>query len=500
MNDNLSQDDTTIELDLTSPIKYQPESYTPTHEEKIVDWDGPEDPENPMNWSNTTKFTNVGLVSLAAFLTPLASSILAPGVPALMQEFNSSNSVLASLVVSIYVVGFAAGPLFLAPLSEIYGRNIVYHACNVGFVAFSAACALAPTLGSLIAFRFIAGTFGSASITNGSGTVADMVSPAHRAAAMSALVTGPMFGPIIGPIGGGFLAAAEGWRWTMWLVTIVAGALTIGMFVFLRETYAPLLLEHKARRLRKQCSVSESHPCAKSARDQGLSQQQYFMRAISRPVKLLFLSPICSIFALYLAIVYGYLYLMFTSITVVFQDNYGFSSSTAGLVFLGLGVGSMLGLGLFTTTNDRYAQGKAEKDGQGHKPEYRLGLLTYGAIALPIGLFIYGWTAEYSVHWIVPVGSHVIIGFGIVVSLMCVMTYMIDSFTIYAASAMAANTVVRSIGGGVLPLFGLRMYEVLGYGWGNSLLGFVAVAMIPIPILITRYGARLRTRFVIKDL
>ncbi|KAG5768257.1 hypothetical protein H9Q72_004161 [Fusarium xylarioides] len=500
MNDNLNQDGSIIDLYLASPIAYKPEACSPIHKEQIVDWEGPEDPENPMNWSNKTKLSNVGLVSLAAFLTPLASSILAPGVPALMKEFGSSNSVLASLVVSIYVIGFAAGPLFLAPLSEIYGRNIVYHVCNVGFVAFSAACALAPSLGSLIAFRFIAGTFGSASITNGSGTVADMVSPAHRAMAMSALVTGPMFGPIIGPIGGGFLAAAKGWRWTMWLVTIVAGALTIGMFICLRETYAPVLLDRKARRLRKGCTVIEKHACAKSVKDEGLSQQKYFMRAISRPMRLLFLSPICSIFALYLAIVYGYLYLMFTSITTVFTKNYGFSSSVAGLVFLGLGVGSMLGLALFTTTNDKYAQRKAAKDGQGHKPEYRLARLTVAAIALPIGLFIYGWTAEYNVHWIVPIGSHVIIGFGIVVSLMCVMTYMIDSFTIYAASAMAANTVVRSIGGGVLPLFGLRIYEVLGYGWGNSLLGFVAVAMIPIPLLITRYGAYLRTRFAIKDL
>ncbi|KAF6528707.1 hypothetical protein HZS61_000019 [Fusarium oxysporum f. sp. conglutinans] len=411
------------------------------HEVTIVNWDGDLDPENPLNWPNSRKFINCFLVSISCFLAPLASSVLAPGVPALMKEFEASSSVLASFVVSIYVLGFAAGPLVVAPLSEIYGRNIVYQVCNVGFVAFSVACAVAPSLGSLIAFRFLCGVFGSAPVTNGGGTVADMVSPAHRGAAMSALLTGPLFGPIVGPIGGSFLAAAKGWRWTMWLVTIVAGCLTVAMLVCLHETYPPVLLQRKTERIRKQCPVTERHECARSVRDEGLSPRHYFSRSIIRPLRLLFLSPICSVFALYMAVVYGYLYLMFTSITVVFQNTYGFSSSTVGLVFLGLGIGSMVGLMTFTVTNDRYSQQQAAKDGDGHKPEYRLVLLPYAAIALPAGFFIYGWTAENGIHWIVPLVGHALVGFGMVMSLMSVMTYLIDSFTIYAASAVAANTV-----------------------------------------------------------
>ncbi|VUC23920.1 unnamed protein product [Clonostachys rosea] len=470
------------------------------HQVRIVDWEGDDDPNNPLNWPKRTKIINCTLISIMAFLTPLASSVLAPGVPQLMEEFESSSSILASFVVSVYVIGFAAGPLLMAPLSEIYGRRMVYHVCNLGFVVFAVACAVAPSLGSLIAFRFLGGVFGSAPITNGSGTIADMVRPANRAAAMSALIVGPLLGPVVGPIGGGFLAASRGWRWTFWLVTIVAGCLTVAMLVCLRESYPPVLLQRKARRLRKQCSRTEKHQCTRSVGDRGLSPRSHFLRSIIRPLKLLFCSPICSIFALYMAIVYGYLYLMFTSITTVFQDTYSFDDGEVGLVFLGLGTGALMGLALFSATNDRYSRKRAERDGTGHKPEYRLGLLPIAATCLPAGLFIYGWTTEYIIHWMVPIVSHVLIGVGIVVSLMCVTTYMIDTFTIYAASAVAANTVVRSIGGGLLPLVGLRMYEALGLGWGNSLLGFVAVTMIPIPFLIIRYGAWLRERFVIRDL
>jgi hypothetical protein len=133
----------------------------------IVTWDSPSDPHNPMNWSSIWKVSNIILISALTFVTPLASSMFAPGVPALMVEFQSTNTALAGFVVSVYILGFAFGPLFLAPLSEIYGRVPVYHACNVLFISFTVACALATNLNMLIGFRFLAGIWGSAVLTNG---------------------------------------------------------------------------------------------------------------------------------------------------------------------------------------------------------------------------------------------------------------------------------------------------------------------------------------------
>ncbi|EJT80920.1 cycloheximide resistance protein [Gaeumannomyces tritici R3-111a-1] len=461
----------------------------------IVWWDD-NDPQNPYNWPTWRKVLNCGLVSCLTFLTPLASSVFAPGVPQLMREFKSTNTELAAFVVSIYVLGFAFGPLLLAPLSEIYGRTILYHICNLGFIAFVIGCALAPTLEALIVFRFFSGLFGSCPITNGGGTIADMIPQEKRAAAMSVFTIGPLLGPIIGPVIGGFLADVEGWRWNFWLLAILGGFIAICMILVLRETYAPVLLQRKTQKLRAETGNAN----LRSKLDIGLSPRDYFSRSIVRPLKMLAFSPVCQIFSIYIAIVYGYLYLMFTSITPVFEQYYGFTTSNVGLVFLGMGVGSMLGLLYYSLTSDGYSRKMAAADGQGMKPEYRLKLLPLGALILPAGFFLYGWTAEYRVHWIVPILGHVLIGIANLIIFMSMQLYLVDTFSMYAASALAANTVVRSVAGAVLPLVGIRMYNVLGLGWGNSLLGFIALVMVPGAFALLRYGEYLRTRFQVKNL
>ncbi|KAI1451833.1 bicyclomycin resistance protein [Annulohypoxylon moriforme] len=472
----------------------------------VVWWTGPDDPENPYNWPTWRKVLNCGLISAMTFISPLASSIFAPGVPQVVAEFHSTSLEIAAFVVSVYVLGFAAGPMLFAPLSEIYGRVILYHIANLGFVAFQVGCALAPTLNALIVFRFFAGVFGSVSITNGGGTIADMIVQEKRGGAMAVFSIGPLLGPIIGPVAGGFLSDAEGWRWSFWLLAIIGGFLSILMTFSLKESYAPVVLERKAARLRKETG----NELMRSKLDAGLSPRDYFKRGIIRPFKMLFLSPIVAITSLYMAVTYGYLYLLFTTMTEVFQGYYGFTTSTVGLAFIGLGVGSMIGILLFSGTSDRYIQRKAaQADAEaqatggvkaGMKPEYRLPLLPLGAMLIPAGLFIYGWTAQYKTHWIAPIIGTAVVGIGNLIVFMSIQMYLVDTFTIYAASAIACNTVVRSLAGAVLPLAGLPMYSKLGIGWGNSLLGFIAVALFPVSILVLKYGEVLRNRFVIKNL
>ncbi|XXH02925.1 hypothetical protein Hte_009315 [Hypoxylon texense] len=462
----------------------------------IVWWDGPDDPENPYNWPTWRKVLNCGLISAMTFIAPLASSIFAPGVPQVVAEFHSTSLEIAAFVVSVYVLGFAAGPMLFAPLSEIYGRVILYNLCNVGFVAFSVACALAPTLNALIVFRFFAGVFGSVPITNGGGTIADMIAQEKRGGAMAVFSIGPLLGPIIGPVAGGFLSDAEGWRWSFWLLAIIGGFLFLVMLFSLKESYAPVILARKTAKLRKETGNN----LLRSKLDAGLTPGDYFKRGIVRPFRMLFLSPIVAITSLYMAVTYGYLYLMFTTITEVFQEYYGFSTSTVGLAFLGLGVGSMIGILLFSATSDKYIQRKAAENKSGMKPEYRLPLLPLGALLIPAGLFIYGWTADFHVHWIVPIIGTAIVGIGNIIIFMIIQMYLVDTFTVYAASAIACNTVVRSLAGAVLPLAGLPMYSKLGIGWGNSLLGFIAVALFPVSLVIIKYGEYLRNRFVIKNL
>jgi hypothetical protein len=164
---------------------------TEEDDSNIVWWDGPDDPANPLNFKPWMKILNITLVSAICFVTPLGSSMFAPGVPELMKEFKSDNVELASFVVSVYVLGFAVGPLFFAPLSEIYGRLPLYHICNFCFFACNIGCALAPSLNFLVGFRFLAGVFGSAPLTNGGGTIADLVTQEKKRKSYVRVCHGP---------------------------------------------------------------------------------------------------------------------------------------------------------------------------------------------------------------------------------------------------------------------------------------------------------------------
>ncbi|CAF9908277.1 MAG: hypothetical protein ALECFALPRED_004368 [Alectoria fallacina] len=477
--------------------KKEPETIQREVDPDMVDWDGPDDPKNPVNWSEKLKWANVAVISSITFLTqvaldvssidPLASSMLAPAVPELTTEFKSTNQELASFVVSVYILGYAFGPITIAPLSELYGRVPVYHVCNVLFIVFTVACAVSTNLNMLIGWRFLQGTFGSCPLTIGGGTISDMIIQEKRGGVMAIWALGPLMGPVIGPVAGGYLAQAKGWRWLFWVIAMAAGVITISAFFSLRESYPPILLERKAIKLRKETGNEK----LRSKLASPLSPAALFKIAIVRPMKLLFLSPIVLALSTYMAVVYGYLYLLFTTITEVYQKQYHFSQGKVGLTYLGIGVGSLFGVVIFGIASDRIVKAKS-KTGE-MKAEYRLPPMIPGSFIIPIG-------SDKHVYWFVPVLGTGMVGLGLLATFMPIQTYLVDAFTIYAASALAANTVLRSLVGALLPLAGQKMYATLGLGWGNSLLAFIAVAMCPIPIIFYRYGERIRKnpRFQVK--
>lgn len=225
---------------------------------------------------------------------------------------------------------------------------------------------------------------------------------------------------------------------------------------------------------------------------------------------MLFLSPIVFLLSLYVAVIYGYLYLLFTTITEVFEENYHFSEGSVGLAYLGIGIGSMIGLLLLGLISDRLLKYMTARNGGTSKPEYRLPPMIPGALFVPLALFMYGWTAEKHDPWIVPIIGTSFLGVGMLIAFVsakliaipfCIVltsfqmttsTYLVDAYTIYSASAIAANTVFRSLIGAILPMAGPSMYAALGLGWGNSLLGFIALALAPLPIVFYLYGERIR--------
>lgn len=188
-----------------------------------VDWDGPDDPNNPKNWSTPMRLAQIIPIGIFALNMTLAATMFAPGVEQLVQEFGVTTSIIATMSLTIYVLGFGAG-VVIAPLSELYGRLWLYHGSNIAWLAFSLGCAFSTNITSFLIFRFLAGCAGSVPMTCGGGTVADLVPAKDRGKYMAVWGLGPQLGPIIGPIVGGFMSQAVGWRWTFRLLSILVSS------------------------------------------------------------------------------------------------------------------------------------------------------------------------------------------------------------------------------------------------------------------------------------
>ena len=202
--------------------------------------------------------------------------------------------------------------------------------------------------------------------------------------------------------------------------------------------------------------------------------------------------PVVGMISLLLAIAYSYMYLLFTTFTDVFEQTYGFNAGEAGLSYLGLGIGFLLGQYTF----DILVQWRSRRTSarqQKLEPEDQLPPLVLGSLLLCAGLIWYGWSAQYRVHWIIPIIGTSFCGIGITYFFLVVQAYLVEAYTLHAASALAANVLVRCIFGVTIPLAGPPLYSSLGLGWGNSLLGFLALAVAPASMMLMKYGKVLRT-------
>ncbi|KPM42383.1 hypothetical protein AK830_g4178 [Neonectria ditissima] len=449
-----------------------------------LDWDGPDDSEKPVNWPRAKKWRVILTVSMLTFLTPFASSMVAPAIDQVMKDLNTTNRDLGSFTVSIYLLGYAFGPLIIGPCSEMYGRLVVFHVCTALFLVTSLGCALAINMPMLIIFRFFTGTAGACPFTVGPSIIGDCFKQEERGRAMAVMNMPVLLGPCIGPAVGAYLSRAAGWRWDFWLIIIMAGCSFVLSLISLRETHHPTVLSRKAKRLR------ESNGDPGPQKRLGQHPLQLFFTSIIRPVKMLTMSPIILGLSLLAAVAYGVLYLLFTTLTEVFETRYGIITNV-GLVYFGIGVGQIVGVIAFGSVSDAVVKKLA--NGGEMKPEYRLPVMIPGAAMIPLGLLLYGWTAQYYVHWFVPILGNFFVGVGVITVFIPVAAYVVDAYPVHAASATAATTVLRSIGGALLPLAGPRMYEKLDQGWGNTLLAAVALGMMGMILLTIKYGEVWRT-------
>ncbi|OHE98457.1 major facilitator superfamily transporter [Colletotrichum orchidophilum] len=449
----------------------------------------PNDPENPKNWSKAYKWYCTMVVAITCFVVAFCSSVITADIEGVARQFHCSEE--AALVsITVFVIGFGIGPLVFAPLSEIYGRQVIYGSTLFLAVIFIIPCAVAKNLGTLLVCRAIDGIAFSAPMTLVGGTLADLWRNEDRGVPMAAFSAAPFLGPAVGPLVGGFLADAKGWRWLYWIQLILASVIWILISFTVPETYAPTILARRAKKMRKETG-DETH----------VTEQDIDMRPFSerlgifliRPLQLLFGELIVFLISIYMSVLYGLLYMFFIAYPIIYQKHKGWSAGSTGLMFIPLAVGVLMSAACAPWVNKHYLTVVAKYNG--HPPaEARLIPMMFSCWLVPIGLFIFAWTSYPHIHWAGPAFAGFPVGFGFIFLYNSANNYLVDSYQHQAASALAAKTCIRSFWGAGVVLFTNQMYARLGDQWASSLLAFLGLACCAIPFLFWVFGARIRAR------
>ncbi|CAJ2507223.1 Uu.00g084090.m01.CDS01 [Anthostomella pinea] len=470
-------------------LKHDFPGYGTSEEPYLVEW-VENDPANPMKFSNSKKWANSMILAFAVFIVSIASSGFSQGTSQIKAEFNVGQTV-ALLLTSLFVLGFAVGALVLSPLSEVYERRELYVWTFLTFVTFSGATGLVPSIAPVLIFRFLGGIAGSFTQAVAPAVIADMFESQERGLVLSIITLAGLMGQMLGPIACGFLVAAYGWRSLAVLIVGAAFPTWCVLFFTFPETYSAVLLQRRAAKLAKIAGMSHAVAGAQEPKTIGV---QLRVSAL-RPWVILFFEPIVTLLSLFLSVVHGTLFLLFAAHPIVYQQVRGWPQGAASLPFLAIALGVVLALVYVAAVDQRrYARVVAAQGGGFAPPEARLPPAMLGSVALPIGLFWFAWTNDPGVFWLVSVSAGLLFGFGMVLLYMSITNYIVDAYLGYAASALAASTVLRSIAGAVFPLFTAQMYDSLGIHWASSVPGFLALFFVPCLVMFYKFGHVIRRK------
>ncbi|KAF3764491.1 MFS general substrate transporter [Cryphonectria parasitica EP155] len=445
------------------------------------------DPENPHHWSKLYKWYVTMVAAMVVVCVAYGSSIVTGGLGLIEDKYNVSEEV-AILTCSIMVCGFAVGPLLWSPLSEIIGRRPVYIISFALYTIFQIPCALSPNIGGLLACRFLSGVFSSSGLSLAGGTIADIWDIQDRGNAIAYFAAAPYCGPVLGPIVCGWInVATHRLDLFFWVNMAFAGVVMVAVGL-IPETYAPVLLKRRAARLRKE--TGDPNIITEQERVK-LSLAEVVKTSLVRPLVMILTEPVLDLMCMYIVLIYAMLYAFFFAYPVIFGDLYGYNDGQIGLMFIPILIGAGFALVATPYCEKMFRAVCARRE---PTPEDRLLGACIGAPFIPIALFILGATSWRWVIWVGPASAGIAFGFGMVLCYYSVNNYIIDSYSRYAASALAAKVFLRSGGGAAFPLFTTQMYHRLGLLWASFLLAFIGVAMFFIPFGFYFYGASLRAR------
>ncbi|KAH9476296.1 Ascochitine biosynthesis cluster MFS transporter [Psilocybe cubensis] len=464
----------------------------PNRDPNMVTWDGPEDPTNPQNWSIARKWLiTISCIIMTVNVT-FASSAPSSAAHEIMAEFNTSKEV-SYLITTVFLLGYVFGPSFWGPGSELVGRRPIFIGAMIAYTLCILGQALAKNMATLLVTRFLSGFFAVGPMNNAGGLIADIWSAVGRGPATSLYTASVFLGPVMGPIVSGYIVdSPASWRWIFWVMFFFAGACTLIIIPVLPETYAPVILLKKTQRLRKEDPEGSKDLYAEHEK-QDWSFKGVVQRTLFRPFSMLLGEPILMLITVYLSIVYGLLYALFQAFPVVFVARRGFTIAEDGLMFIGVGIGTTIGSAINFWASAHYPE--LIKKWKGFPPpEDRLYGAMIGSPVLVVGIFWLGWTGEYSsIPWYVPGLSTILVGTGISLIFMSFLSYVVDTYLMYSASAFAANTMVRSAVAAAFPMFTTQMFTKLGVNWSCTLLGLIGLLFVPSPFLFYKFGPTIRS-------
>ncbi|RAH47235.1 putative MFS polyamine transporter [Aspergillus brunneoviolaceus CBS 621.78] len=456
-----------------------------------IPWEDPRERRNPHNWPIWKKLFHTVVPCILAFVITFGTSVNEAALDLIAIRFNVSRTV-SMLTLTVYTLGLAFGPLFIAPLSETIGRRPVYVFTSSCLLAFSAGAGAANNLATLLVCRGLAGALGSAGVAIGAGTLADIWDLEKEGGPASLLfILGPFLGPTMGPLAGAYVLKDQDsdWRWTQWVMAILCAVVWLGA-VLMQETMKERILSkvNKNNNHSRKEEDSQQQPDTMKP-----SLQDFITTGLGRPVKLLFTEVIVFSLTLYTAFAYAMIFSYFASSSYVLTVYYGFNWRQIGLSFISVIVGYVLAAFMFGVF-DKTLYVRARVAGGGvAAPEHRLYSAMAGSVLLPVGLFWYSWEAHAGGHWAALVCAGIPFGVGAFSLFLSTITYLVDVYQAgAAASALAANGVIRYILGATFPLFTVQMYEKLGVHWAGSLFAFLSLLLLPIPWALFKYGASLR--------
>ena len=460
----------------------------------LVDWYTTDDPANPHNWSSGKRAFITFLICAYTWVVYTGSSIYAASETGVMEEFHVSAA-SAALPLALYVLAYGLGPLLWAPLCELpaIGRNPVYIATFVVFFALSFGTAAVDTFGGLVALRFFQGFFGSPALANGGATFSDMYSLLYVPYQLSWWVFAAWGGPALGPLMAGCAVSAKNWHWSLWEIVWMTAPVLVLLLTLMPETAASNILLRRAQRLRK------PHPGNMRLRSQSeINQEQLtattiLVNALIKPVEITLKDPAILFVNTYTALFYGIYYTFFEVFPLTFPSQYGFNLGETGLAFLSCQIGAAIAMLTYFAYLHWYMIPDNLKHGL-RAQEHRLVPAILGSLLIPTGLFVYGWTARESIHWVVPLIGVVIFVIGTFFVLQSIFVYLPLSYPTYAASLFAGNDLTRSSVACGSVLFARPLFINLGVAKGVTLLAGLSVVGIFGTIALYVYGAKLRSK------